>query len=251
MGSRLTSAQAHIVKLLWSDYVYLYLLIEIIFSYLIGLILQNGFLIYTLDGLLFFPIFAVHIYNWRIGRLFRIASFWGIARSFILISSILIFDNRIDHLIDQGLDYHLVTLEWILTGEGLPARPEEFIPLHIIGAFRVIISSLGSCGLITLIAGARELNIMNFHVAKLVQTSSAPLQTLLWGWPIWSLIRGWSYLSLMIGSVGMFFEVLRRSTVKWQQLMPYMLVGLLGAALDTILKVILAPQWRELLKNSL
>ncbi len=125
------------------------------------------------------------------------------------------------------------------------------MPLHIVGIFRVVAGAMGSCGLVTLVGGSRELNIMNFHVAQLLQSSRFPLGILLFGWPIWSLLRGWSYLSLMIGGTGMFFVIIRRHPFRRQTLGLYMLVGLLGCAVDVGLKIWLAPYWRELLYQSL
>ncbi len=237
--------------LLWTRKLYIYLFCELLVSLMIGILLQNVFLLYALDAILFFPIFAAHIYHWKIARLFQVASFWGIVKSIIFITAILITGDRLDSIVSQGAVYHNDTLIWILTGEGIIAHPEQFIPLHISGVFRVVTSAMGSCGLITLIGGSRELNVMNFHVAQLLQSSHTPIRTLLFGWPIWSLLRGWSYLSLMVASAGMFFVIIRRHPFKWQTLGFYMLIGLMGCTIDVALKVWLAPQWRELLYQSL
>jgi len=238
-------------NIIWTPYLYLYILFEILFSFFVSVVLHNNILLYALDGILFFPVFAIHIYNWKVARLFRVASFWGIVKSVVFIAGILAFNNSIDGIVDQGLVYHNETLNWITTGEGIIANPEEFIPLHVIGVFRVIINTVGSCGLVTLIGGSRELNVMNFHVAKLIQISTDPFRIILFSWPLWSLIRGWSYLALMVSSAKLFFIIIRRHTISWRPLIFYTLFGLFGAAVDVVFKVYIASQWRILLLNSL
>ncbi len=90
--------------------------------------LQNAFLLYALDAILFFPIFAAHIYYWEIARLFRVASFWGIVKSMVFISCILLIGDNLAPIVSQGPAYHHDTLNWILTGEGIIAHPEQFVP---------------------------------------------------------------------------------------------------------------------------
>lgn len=236
---------------LWTSQLYLYLVSEIALTLLVSIALQNPISLYALDAVFFFPVFAAHIYRQDIARLFRVASFWGIVKSSVFIGAILLSGNAFAPLVDQGMAYHADTLNWILHNEGTIAHPEQFLPLHAMGVWRVIFSSMGSCGLTTLIGGSRELNIMNYHVAQLLQMSRHPWQTLLFAWPIWSLLRGWAYLALMVAAAEGFFVILRRRPWRWAAIRPYALWGLVGCVVNAGLKVWLAPLWRVLLSQSL
>ncbi len=239
------------IPLLWTPYLYGYLAGEIVLALLISVLLRSKILLFALDAVLFFPVFVAHIHRDEIARLFRVASFWGVVKSLVFIAAILLTGDRLDGIVDQGVAYHTDTLNWILYNEGTIANPREFLPLHLIGVWRVIFSTMGSCGLTTLIGGARELNIMNFHVAQLLQMSAHPWQTIWLAWPTWSLLRGWAYLSLMVASARTFFVIIRQRTWRWSDIRPYLLWGLAGCVVDAGLKVWLAPLWRVLLSQSL
>ena len=236
--------------LVWTRYVYLYLFGGIFFSFLAGVFAQKPVILYTLDAVLFFPIFVAHVHEWKIKRLFQTATFWGFFKSVVLIGGVLALGDSLDRLVDRGLVYHREAMQWTLTGEGDMGVPETFIPQHIIGALKVLVSAAASCGLFALIGGSRELNIMNFHVAKLIQKSVHPLYALAFAWPPWSIIRGWAYLALMVGAAKFFLILIRRHAPNWKPVIFYSAFGLLGAAIDVILKASLAPYWRTLLLKS-
>ncbi len=249
--SQTTGKTPRRIPLLWTPYLYGYLVCEIVLALLISVLLRSQVLLFALDAALFFPIFAAHIHRDEIARLFRVASFWGVVKSLTFIAAILLTGDMLDGIVDQGPAYHADTLNWILYNEGTIAHPREFLPLHLLGVWRVVVSTMGSCGLTTLIGGARELNIMNFHVAQLLQMSAHPWRTIWLAWPTWSLLRGWAYLALMVASARTFLVIVRQRPWRWSDIRPYLLWGLAGCAVDAGLKGLFAPLWRVLLSQSL
>lgn len=249
--SFLAPVQPLVYTIVWTRFVYFYLLVTISFALFASTLLHNKVLLFALDGVLFFPIFILHIAQERLSRLFKVASFWGIFKSFLFILVIIVADQTFGSLVVQGPAYHEETVGWILYGEGIIAHPEEFIPLHILGVFRVIMSTVATGGLTTLIFGSRELNVMNYHVATLIGNSHTPIKMIFVAWPIWSLLRGWAYLCLMIGSAHLFLVIIRRRPLNGQLTRNYLLLGLLGSVVDVGLKVAFAPFWREMLQSLL
>jgi hypothetical protein len=203
--------------------------------------------VYALDALLFFPVFAVCLAHWRIGRLVLLTSLWGATKSLALILAVWACGDYVGELVSCGSAYHADTLSWILVNDGPNAHPEVFAWCHLEGLGRVIVSSIASFGMTTLVAGSRELNVMNFHVASLLRDAEHPLRILVFGWPPWSLLRGWAYLFVMIGTAPLFLSIVRRTRPPWRQLVPYFCAGVALAGVDLGLKVLFAPCWRQLL----
>jgi len=224
--------------------------VEVIAALAVSVLLRNSIALFTLDPLLFFPVFALHIARRRILRLFAVASFWGIWRSVLFVSVVWASGDHFDGFVSGAPEYHEDTLGWIQTGEGAIAHPEVFAWSHLAGLGRVSTSAAGSCGLTTLIGGSRELNIMNFHVAKLLQRAQNRRRILLFGWPVWSLLRGWAYLFVIAGTAPLFLDIVKRRRPQ-PRLAAYFLVGVALSGADVALKILLAPYWRCLLSEAL
>lgn len=248
---RFKRAGTVIGALCFSRWVYLYIVIEVVAALGVSVLLRSSIALFVIDPLLFYPVFALHIHHWRIGRLFAVASLWGIWKSVLFVAAVWGSGDYLDGFVSGAPTYHRDTLNWIRTGEGTIAQPEVFTRSHLAGLARVSTSAAGSCGLTTLIGGSRELNIMNFHVAKLLQQAKDPWTILFFGWPIWSLLRGWAYLFVISGTAPLFLDIVHRRWPVWRRLGVYFLIGVVLAGVDVGLKILLAPWWRCLLLEAL
>ena len=238
-------------RVIAGPWVYAYVLAEVVLALAVSLLLRSSVALFALDPLLFFPVFAVHLYRRRSARLVALTSLWGIWKSLLFVGLIAMSGNGIDPLVSGAAAYHVDTLNWIVHNEGLIAHPEIFSWLHLEGLCRVTVSAVASSGLTTLVAGSRELNLMNFHVARLLGMARDVWPALGLAWPVWSLLRGWAYLFVMMGTAPLFVCILTRRRPAYRRLAPWFAAGVALAALDLGLKVLLAPAWRRLILSSL
>ncbi len=244
-------AGSALVRLCSSGWVYVYIWVEVAAALAISVGCRNSIVLVALDPLLFFPVFVFHVYHRRIARLFATASFWGVWKSLLFMAVVCVSGGYLDEFVSGAPEYHADTLDWILTGEGTIAHPEVFAWYHLAGLWRVSSSAAASAGLTTLVGGSRELNIMNYHVAQLLLRAKVRWRIVLFGWPIWSLLRGWAYLFVISATAPLFFDIVKRRQPVWRQLASYGTTGLALAGVDLGLKVALAPLWRLLLVQAL
>ena len=197
-----------------------------------------------------FPVFAFCLYRRRHARLIGLASAWGIGKSVLLVGAVWLSGDYMDGLVSGGPAYHEDTLNWILRNEGKIAHPEVFTPEHIWRLGHLTLTATASAGLTSLVGGARELNVMNFHVGKLLQAARHPWRVALFGWPVWSLLRGWAYLLVIMGTAPLFFCIVKKSRPPYRRLCAYLVPGCALAGVDLGLKIVLAPAWRGLLASA-
>lgn len=238
-------------RFMTTRWVYAYVLVEVVLALAVSAVFRSSAALWALDPLLFFPVFAFHLYHRRSARLVGLVSLWGIWKSVLFMAFVWSTGDYMDSLISGAAAYHADTLGWITSGEGKIAHPEIFIPEHLWRLWHVALTAVASCGLTTLIGGARELNIMNFHVAKLLQSARDPWTIIFFGWPIWSLLRGWAYLCITMGMGRLFFCIVKRRRPEYRRLCVYLLIGCALAGVDLGLKILLAPSWRKLILSGL
>ena len=238
------ASAAHAMTTPW---VYAYVAVEVAAALAASALARSATALVVLDPVLFFPVFAFHLYHRRTARLVALASLWGIWKSALFVAVVWASGDAMGPIVSGGPAYHADTLNWILHGEGTIAHPEVFAWRHLWGLGHVSLTSVASAGLTTLIGGARELNIMNYHVARLLGSAPRPWPVVLFGWPVWSVLRGWAYLFVMLGAGPLFFCIVRRRRPRWRQLAPWLAAGCGLAGVDLGLKILLAPWWRHLL----
>jgi len=234
-------------RFMTTRWVYAYVLVEVALALAVSAGLRSSTALWVLDPILFFPVFAFHLYHRRWARLVGLVSLWGIWKSVLFMALVCFTGDYMDSLVSGAAAYHANTLAWITTGEGKIAHPEVFLPEHVWHLGHVALTAVASGGLTTLIGGAGELNIMNFHVAKLLQSSHNPWYIIFFGWPIWSLLRGWAYLFVTMGMGQFFFCIVTRRRPEYRRLCVFLLIGCALAGVDLGLKILLAPSWRELI----
>jgi len=244
---RIAAAGAGVARAMATPWAYAYVVAVVVGGFAVAAAFASPLALYALDPVLFFPVFVVHLYQRRSARLIGLTSLWGVWRSVLLIVAVAFAGDALDGLVAGGPEYHADTLRWIRFNEGEIAHPEVFTWEHAGGLWRVALSGAGSAGLTTLVAGGRELNLMNYHVAKLFQSADRGWPIACFGWPVWSILRGWAYLFVVMGTGPVFFDIVRRRRPRWRALAPWLAAGCLLAAVDLGLKIALAPAWRHLI----
>lgn len=137
---------------------------------------------------------------------------------------------------------------WIQTGRDPEYELSAWAPAHLQLLSGAILYSYLSLGGVTFYEGFREVDLMNFYNARLAGVSQSHLRALIFGWHIWSVLRG-------LGFVIITFEVislsLRRLTgvgggVRWRR----WIGGLAFIIADGVVKFFfLGPVRDELFRN--
>lgn len=93
-----------------------------------------------------------------------------------------------------GAGYWDETAHWLRTGEGRAYDVGAWGPVHVL--LTVIMAGWGylSLGLVPLLQGLYELDLMNFYVGRLLGSARGPSPALLLAWHPWSLCRGVGFL---------------------------------------------------------
>jgi hypothetical protein len=97
-----------------------------------------------------------------------------------------------------GADYWTKNLRWIRTGEDPEYLLGNWVPAHVQLALAMLALGFLSLGLIPMLQGFHEVDLMNYYVGQLLSVSGDAPTSLLLGWHPWSWVRGLAY-GVMVG----------------------------------------------------
>jgi hypothetical protein len=149
-------------------------------------------------------------------------------------------------------EYGRQTLHWVRTGEDPEYEPAYWVPVHLGLLAGVVLLAYTSLGVLPLLHGLRQVDLMNFYVGRLIAESQSPWVALAAGWHPWSVLRGLSYACLVYEITSLSLERLtgrtlstpRRRMLRWG-------VGLSLAVADAGMKVLTLPLIRSILHANL
>lgn len=213
-----------------------------------GVYLGNRWWLPLLNTLLAYPIFAYLVIHREYGRAVGWMLFWSFFLSVAMITLVNLAPEPSRAAVLRGAEYKQEMFDWIRTGQGAESDPSRFIPQHLMHYGLFAVASLLSGGALGLLMGSVLLNYMNFYVGSLVYHQVPPLTVLLYGWPVWSMVRVAGFIVTAVGLSDLFFaKVLRRE--KWDAgpAKRALAIGLALIVADMVLKALLAPLWRDAL----
>jgi hypothetical protein len=174
--------------------------------------------------------------------------FWSFFMSVSMITLVNLAPEAARAAVLRGAEYKQEMFDWIRTGHGRESDPSRFIPQHLLHYGAFVAGSLLSGGALGLLMGSVLLNYMNFYVGSLVYQQVPAVTVLLYGWPVWSILRVAGFIVTAVGLSDIFFaKVLRREGWESSPAVRCLAVGLALVVADAVLKAILAPAWREAL----
>jgi hypothetical protein len=226
----------------------LYLAVAAAASVAAGVYLGNRWWLPLLNTLLAYPIYAYLVIHREYGRAVGWMLFWAFFLSVSMITLVVLAPETARAAVLRGAEYKKEMFDWIRTGQGAESDPSRFIPQHLLhyGAFAA--ASLLSGGALGLLMGCVLLNYMNFYVGSLIYHGVPPLTVLLYGWPVWSILRVAGFIVTAVGLSDIFFaKVLRRDGWDSGAAKKALAIGFVLIVADMMLKAFLAPIWRDAL----
>lgn len=150
----------------------------------------------------------------------------------------------------RGETYRREMFAYLMTGAGPEGDPRLFIPTHVAHASVFCLLALATGASLGMTLGAVLMNYMAYYVGALGAASAHPWQAMALAWVPWALIRVASFVTLgvvlggpLLGRLLKFPFALRAQT-RWLAL------AAAGLAVDILLKWLLAPVWREMIRNA-
>jgi len=97
----------------------------------------------------------------------------------------------------DGQAYYDAQVLWITTGTDPEYDWMNWIPAHLHLVVGITVLAVTSLGLLPLVEGIYEVDLMNFYVGNLLANSDQPLTAFFLGWHPWSALRGLCYMVLV------------------------------------------------------
>jgi hypothetical protein len=213
------------------------------FTALLLFVPKGGWLLIALAPLTLWPAFTAAIRADRDGEAFRKAVVWAILLSVGLILFIREFPAVAAQNVLRGESYSAEMFSWIETGIGKEADWHRFLPEHATHFAIFALLSLLSAGYLGLAMGAGLMGYMNYFVASAMSASSEPWNTVTIAWFPWSVCRVLAFIAF---GVLLARPLLRGSPWPYESRHGrWFLIAASGLVLDVLLKILLAPSFRE------
>lgn len=230
----------------WS---YLYIIIAVVFSIILGLLLPGKWFLPILNTLAIYPLYYYYLKSQQYRKAFIQMLIWAIVMSIMVILLSSYFNPLMESKILLGSQYRNEMFTWVKTGVGEESTPNQFIPKHLMHFVVFSIYSILTGGFAALFMGSMLLNYMNFYVGSLYAHTTNPFIILIFGWQPWAIIRVIGYIALAIGLSELFFSFLYKRPLNKIAVKNYVLGGLFCVILDLFLKTLLAPTWQKVLQS--
>ena len=146
-----------------------------------------------------------------------------------------------EKVIFNGQEYTADMQNWIATGGGTEGTPSRFIPEHLIHMGMIILASILTGGFLALFLGAVQMGYMNYYFAWLINESGGDASAYLLGWPVWSIIRVFSFVLLAVvlaQPVLVWFNIVR---INLRQMFRLIACAIILEGIDIGLKIAVGP----------
>jgi len=228
----------------------IYLLIAVPLSFVLGFLL-HAYAVPVLNALVLYPILVPNARKKRAWRNAYLIAVWG-----FLLNISVILATRLDaefstlRIINGGA-YAGEMFQWIDTGRGAEGDIRLFLPQHAKCYVVLLALTALTGGLAGFVFAAILINFMAYYVGHLVLAAYHPVQIFTIGWPIWSIVRGFGFLAVMVGLMEAFYDRISGAAIQWKRLAFFMLLSFALMTADVLIKTTCAEFWRHMLSAAL
>jgi hypothetical protein len=130
---------------------------------------------------------------------------------------------------------------WIETGGATEGTPALFIPEHLIHMVIIIVASIATAGFVSLYFGAIQMGYMNYYVAWLIKNAGGDPWAYLLAWPIWSVIRVFSFVLLAVVLAQPMLHLFKWKRFNVRQMVVLVILAVILEGIDIVLKILIGP----------
>jgi hypothetical protein len=159
--------------------------------------------------------------------------------AFILLS--LRYPVHAEQVIIGSGDYVADMCQWIKEGGSTEGTPALFIPEHLLHMAIIMVASFATAGFLSLYFGAIQMGYMNYYVAWLITCSDADPWAYALGWPVWSIIRVFSFVLLAVALAQPMMHRFNWKRFNVRQMIWLMIFAIVLEAVDILLKTVIGP----------
>jgi len=150
----------------------------------------------------------------------------------------------------HGEQYRREMFEYLKTGQGREGNPAAFVPQHLAHAAAFCVLAIATGASLAMALGAALMNYMSYYVGAVGASGLQPWKAMALAWVPWALIRVASFVTLgvVLGGplLGRVFGFRFRLQAHWR----WIGLAAAGLLLDIVLKWLLAPLWREMIRDA-
>jgi len=156
-----------------------------------------------------------------------------------------------EKVIFKGPKYIADMDQWIRNGGATEGTPSLFIPEHLIHMGMIILGSILTGGLLSLFFGAIQMGYMNYYAAWLTHETGGSSSAYLLGWPVWSIIRVFSFVLLAVVLAQPLLHGFNMKRINIRQMFQLIALAIILEGIDIGLKISLGPVNQEVLHRAL
>ncbi len=149
----------------------------------------------TASGLLLFPLFLAAVRQDRTVRGLAVVGLCFAAHNAVAIT-LAAGSPEVAGMFPDAADYWDKQQVWIRTGVDPEYQVMNWLPAHLQLFVGIVVYCFLSLGMVAFLRGFYEVDLMNFYVGRLIDSSDSVAPALLLGWHPWSALRGLCYLLL-------------------------------------------------------
>jgi len=208
----------------------------------------------VLNTLVIFPLFIWAVRSGRTRRAVTMTLFWALCLAVTMLALGVIFSGQAEAAVQGVVEYRSQFIRWMADATPVTAAPAQDLlgqlrDLVIFAVASAVTAGLGGLFLLTM-----AINVISVNAAGLVNEATRPLQTLLFGWPVWNIARLVGYVLITVALA----EPLATGQLRPDALRAWfrarrrlLLYGLIALVVAALLQLLLSPVYRSVLEAGL
>lgn len=212
----------------------------------LGVAIGHKWVLPALDCLAVIPIWAWVRRGRRLQAIVFTLGFWGICKAIAMAALTAAWPERAGMAVAFGADYVRGMLIWLRSGY-------DFVGVGAVATVRWKEAlAIAGPGLVTagaggLVAGDVLLNCQGYYLGILLTRSTDPLRVVLFGWPVWEILRAFGFLNLLLAAAEPLQSRIMGVPPLWREARDTLFIGLILLAAAYVAQIYLGPWWRDAL----
>jgi hypothetical protein len=219
-------------------------------SYGVAALLGIPLLVPFLNVVPAFPFMAASLRRGQIGEAIWRMLIWAAALGVCATVYSYVDTAHAGRLFLRGETYRREMFGYLATGQGPEGDPAAFIPQHLGHAAVFCVLAIATGATVAMALGAMLMNYMAYYAGALAAASAHPWQAMFLAWVPWAVIRVASFVTFGVVLGGPLLGRVLGFPFRLVGQRRWLALAMAGLILDIVLKWMLAPLWREMIRNA-